>query len=357
MKKFHDLTIREVKRETPETVSLTFDVPAGEEELFRYKQGQHLTLRSIIEGEDIRRSYSICTSVADECLKVAVRHVDGGAFSTFANEDLKSGDTLEVMPPLGHFYIDLEPESSRNYAMFAAGSGITPILSIIKTTLEEEPNANVTLFYGNRNASSTLFKAEISDLKNRYLDRFTFFHFFSQQPLEIDFFNGRLDTEKTCEVMSHILGGQQVDHAFICGPQAMIEAVTNGLQASGLKEAQIHSELFATGEGSLKAPKRQAKAVEQAEKATIEVIMDGDSKQVSMPDGDTTILDAAAQAGMDVPFSCKGGVCATCRAKVIEGEVDMVLNYGLEKEEIAQGFVLTCQSFPVSKRVKLSFDE
>jgi len=357
MKKFHDLTIREVKRETPETVSLTFDVPEGEGELFQYRQGQHLTLRSIIEGEDIRRSYSICTSVADACLKVAVRQVDGGAFSTLANEDLKAGDTLEVMPPLGHFYIDLEPESSRNYAMFAAGSGITPILSIIKTTLEEEPNANITLFYGNRNASSTLFKSEISDLKNRYLDRFTFFHFFSQQPLEVDFFNGRLDREKTQEVMGRILGGHKIDHAFVCGPQAMIESVTDGLKASGLEGSQIHSELFVAGEGSLKAPKRKTKVTEQAKKATIEVIMDGDSKEVSMPDGETTILDAAARAGMDVPFSCKGGVCATCRAKVIEGEVDMVLNYGLEKEEIADGFVLTCQSFPVSSHVKLSFDE
>lgn len=357
MKKFHTLTVSEVKRETPETVSLTFAVPAEEQELFRYRQGQHLTLRSTIEGEDIRRSYSICTSVADACLKVAVRQLEGGAFSTFANEELKAGDQLEVMPPLGHFYIDLDPASARNYAMFAAGSGITPILSIIKTTLEEEPHARVTLLYGNRTSESTLFKSEISDLKNRYLDRFTFFHFFSQQPLEVDFFNGRLDGEKTREIMTRLMGGRKVDHAFVCGPQAMIEAVTDGLKAHGLSSAAIHSELFVAGEGALKAPKRQAKAVEQAGRATLDIIMDGETKRVQMPDGETSILDAAAKAGMDVPFSCKGGVCATCRARVLEGDVEMTLNYGLEKEEIAAGFVLTCQSYPVTPHVKLSYDE
>lgn len=357
MKKFHSLTVTEVKRETPETVSLTFAVPDDERELFAYKQGQHLTLRTEIDGDEVRRSYSICSSVADACLKVAVRQVEGGAFSTFANENLKAGDQLEVMPPLGHFNIELDPSAARNYAMFAAGSGITPILSIIKTTLEEEPRARVTLLYGNRTSESTLFKSEISDLKNRYLDRFTFFHFFSQQPLEVDFFNGRLDQEKTREIMQRLVGAQTIDHAFVCGPQAMIEAVTEGLKGCGLALSAIHSELFVAGEGTAKAPKRKAKAVEQAGRATLEIIMDGESKRVSMPDGETSILDAAAAAGMDAPFSCKGGVCATCRAKVIEGEVEMALNYGLEKEEIAQGFVLTCQSYPTTPHVKLSFDE
>lgn len=357
MKKFHSLTVADVKRETPETVSLTFDVPDDERDLFTYKQGQHLTLRTEIDGVEIRRSYSICSSVADACLKVAVRQVEDGAFSTFANENLKAGDQLEVMPPLGHFNIDLDPSAARNYAMFAAGSGITPILSIIKTTLEEEPGARVTLFYGNRTSESTLFKSEISDLKNRYLDRFTFFHFFSQQPLEVDFFNGRLDQDKTAEIMQRLVGGQTVDHAFVCGPQAMIEAVTEGLQAHGLAANAVHSELFVAGDGTAKAPKRKAKAVEQAGRATLDIIMDGESKRVHMPDGETSILDAAAAAGMDAPFSCKGGVCATCRAKVIEGEVEMALNYGLEKEEIAQGFVLTCQSYPATPHVKLSFDE
>ena len=357
MKKFHTLTISDVKRETPETVSLTFAVPAAEQQFFTYKQGQHLTLRTVLDGEEIRRSYSICTSVADACLKVAVRQVEDGAFSTFANEQLKAGDQLEVMPPLGHFNIDLDPSATRNYAMFAAGSGITPILSIIKTTLEEEPNARVTLFYGNRTSESTLFKNEISDLKNRYLDRFTFFHFFSQQSLEVDFFNGRLDKQKTSEIMERLMGSQSVDHAFICGPQAMIEAVSDGLKSHGVPAGAVHSELFVAGEGAAPAPKRRAKAVEQAGRATLDVVMDGESKRVHMPDGETSILDAVAQAGMDAPFSCKGGVCTTCRAKVIEGEVEMTLNYGLEKEEVAQGFVLTCQAFPVTPNVKLSFDE
>ena len=357
MKKFHSLTVTDVKRETPETVSLTFAAPESERELFTYKQGQHLTLRTVIEGEEIRRSYSICASVGDACLKVAVRQVEDGVFSTFANEMLKSGDQLEVMPPLGHFNIDLDPASTRNYAMFAAGSGITPILSIIKTTLEEEPNARVTLFYGNRTSESTLFKSEISDLKNRYLNRFTFFHFFSQQPLEVDFFNGRLDGEKTVEIMERLVGGQTIDHAFVCGPQAMIEAVTEGLTSHGLAAGAVHSELFVAGDGAAKAPKRKAKAVEQAGRATLDIVMDGESKRVHMPDGETSILDAAAQAGMDVPFSCKGGVCTTCRAKVLEGEVEMALNYGLEKEEVAQGFVLTCQAFPTTSHVTLSFDE
>lgn len=357
MKKFHALTVKEVKRETPETVSLTFDVPTEEKELFKYKQGQHLTVKAMIQGQEIRRSYSICNSVADDELKVAVRHVEGGAFSTFANMDLKAGDTLEVMPPLGHFYIDLEPESSRNYLMVAAGSGITPILSIIKTTLETEPNAHVTLLYGNRTVESTIFRNEISELKNRFLNRFTFFHFMSQQPLEVEFFNGRLDGEKTKAAVERILGGQSIDHAFVCGPQAMIMDVTGALKACGLSEKQIHSELFGTGEGALKAPVRRAAAIEQSSRAQLEIIIDGEIKQVSMPDGETNILDAMANAGVDAPFSCKGGVCATCRAKVLEGEVDMALNYGLEKEEVAAGFVLTCQSFPKTDKVRLSFDE
>lgn len=357
MKKFHALTIKDLKRETPETVSLTFDVPDDLKDLFAYKQGQHLTLRAEIEGQDIRRSYSICNSVADNELKVAVRRVDGGAYSTFANEMLKAGDIIEVMPPLGNFYIDLDPKSARNYVMVAAGSGITPILSIIKTTLETEPQAQITLFYGNRTVDSTLFRSEIADLKNRFLDRFTFFHFMSQQPLEVEFFNGRLDGPKTRAAIERMLGGQKIDHAFVCGPQAMIEDVTSSLKDCGLREGQIHSELFAAGEGALKAPVRRAAAIEQASKAELEIIIDGEIKHISMPDGETNILDAIAKAGVDAPFSCKGGVCATCRAKVLEGEVDMTLNYGLEKEEIAAGFVLTCQSFPVTKKVRLSFDE
>ncbi|WP_262694734.1 1,2-phenylacetyl-CoA epoxidase subunit PaaE [Kordiimonas aquimaris] len=357
MKKFHDLTVKEVKRETPETVSLTFDVSAGEKNLFAYKQGQHLTVKAMIEGQEIRRSYSICNSVADDELKVAVRHVDGGAFSTYANMDLKAGDVLEVMPPLGHFYIDLEPESARNYLMVAAGSGITPILSIIKTTLETEPNARVTLLYGNRTVESTIFRSEISQLKNRFLDQFTFFHFMSQQPLEVEFFNGRLDGAKTKASVERILAGQRIDHAFVCGPQAMIMDVAGSLKECGLDEKQIHSELFGTGEGALEAPVRRASAIAQASKAELEIIIDGELKRVAMPDGETNILDAMADAGVDAPFSCKGGVCATCRAKVLEGEVDMTLNYGLEKEEIAAGFVLTCQSFPKTDKVRLSFDE
>lgn len=358
MSRFHDLKVRSVESETPEAVAITFDVPDGDADAFRYQPGQHLTIRREINGEDVRRSYSICSSVGENTLKIAVRHVEDGRFSGFANSDLSEGDTLQVFPPVGHFNVDLEPDSARNYVAVAAGSGITPILSIIKTTLETEPKSTFTLFYGNRTAASTMFRREISELKNRYLARFTFFHFLSQENLELDLFQGRIDGEKVKSIFERMIKPEWIDHFFLCGPGSMITEVGEALLAHGIDRERIHFERFTTeGEGEQKATRPAPKSQKVADGAEITVVLDGEEKMFTHPDPETTILDAASDAGADVPFACKGGVCCTCRAKLISGEVNMVLNYGLEQDELDAGYILTCQSFPVTDKVVVDYDQ
>lgn len=353
MHTIHELTVSSVEKNTPETVVVTLDAPSELREEFSYNQGQHLTLRTDINGEDIRRSYSICSSVADSELKVAIRKVEGGRFSCYANEKLKAGDKLGVLAPAGHFYVDLDKGAERTYVAFASGSGITPIMSIIKTTLETESNARFLLFYGNRTKRSTIFLDEIAQLKNRFMDRLSYWHFLSQEDLDVEFFKGRLDENKVAGIFERIVSVDQVDHAFVCGPEAMIDGVVGALGKVGLPKESIHFEKFLSEGKKTAAPKR---AKEATGLASMTLVINGDENNVRA-DKEVAILDAAIDQGLDVPFACKGGVCCTCRAKVIEGDVEMVLNQGLEPEEVAAGYVLTCQSFAVSDKVVLSYDE
>lgn len=356
MKHYHKLEVQQIVRETANAISIRFNVPDDLRDVFAYKQGQHLGLRKDLNGEDVRRSYSICSSVEDDCLEVAVRQVDGGVFSTFANNELREGDLVDVFPPVGRFNIELDAQKARNYVAFAAGSGITPILSIIKTTLETEPNSTFSLFYGNKNSRSSLFKARISDLKNKFLDRFTFFYFFSQETPDIDLFDGRLEAGKTAEILKKLMPADQIDHAFICGPGSMIDDVAGALEEHGLTKEQIHHEHFVSGTAAKASGAKAPERASQSEQIDVTVIRDGSQHNLTLEKGDVPLLESISDNGIDVPFSCKGGVCCTCRAKVVKGEVEMVLNYGLETDEVDKGFVLTCQSYPVSDKLVLDFD-
>lgn len=353
MQKHHALSISSIEKNTPETVVVTFDVPKALQEEYTYKQGQHITLIKNFEGEELRRSYSICSGVSEKSLCVAIRQVNDGRFSTFANDDLKVGDSLEVLAPAGHFYIDLDENAERTFVAFAAGSGITPIMSIIKTTLEREPKSRFLLFYGNRSASSTIFRDELAGLKNRYMDRFSLYHFLSQEERDVDFFNSRLDEATVSRILETIIKPGDIDHAFICGPEAMIDDVADALQKAGLAKDAVHFEKFLSEGQKAVAPVR-AQDVEGL--AKLKFIIDGDEKTVKS-DHSKALLDAAIDSGLDVPYGCKGAVCCTCRARVVSGEVEMTLNQGLEPEEVEAGYVLTCHSFAISDAVTISFDD
>jgi len=353
MLKLHELTVSSIEKNTPETVVVTLALPDDLKSDFSYKQGQHLTLCQTIGGEDVRRSYSICSGVSEQKLQVAIRKVEGGQFSSYANDNLSVGDVLKVMEPAGHFNVDLDETSERIYVAFAAGSGITPLMSIIKTTLETEPHSRFMLFYGNRSQLSTIFLSELAFLKNTYMDRFSYWHFLSQEDMEIDFFKGRLDGEKVTGILERIIPASQIDHAFVCGPNAMIDSSVKALSDAGLSDDKIHFEKFLSEGQAPMAPKRAAGS-DSLTKLTL--LIDGEEVTLNT-NKDKAVLDAAVDQGLDVPFACKGGVCCTCRAKVISGDVEMVLNQGLEPEEVAAGYVLTCQSFVTSDHAKLSYDD
>lgn len=359
MSKFHTLTIREVRPETRDTVSVAFAVPEDLRDSFCYTQGQHLVMRTRIDGEEVRRSYSICSAVSDNDLRVAIKRIPGGMFSSFANEQLKVGDTLEVMPPAGHFSIALDPARAGNYLAVAAGSGITPIMSIVKTTLETEPDSRFTLIYGNRSSAATIFREQLEDLKNQYLDRLNLIFVFSREQQDIDLYNGRIDAAKCDALFSRWLDVPNLDAAFICGPQEMTEAVRDALRRHDLIAERIHYELFTAGTPGASAQKREARAAAQSEGAVsqVTVVSDGRSMTFDLARNTQSVLDAGNAHGMDLPYSCKAGVCSTCKCKVIEGEVEMDANFALEDYEVAAGYVLSCQSFPVSDKVVLDFDQ
>ncbi|MFJ3045374.1 1,2-phenylacetyl-CoA epoxidase subunit PaaE [Herbaspirillum chlorophenolicum] len=355
MSKFYPLTISNVKQETRDTIVVSFAVPDDLQETFQYKQGQHLTLRSQIEGEDLRRSYSICSAVQDRQLRVAIKRTPGGVFSTWANEHLKAGQSLQVMPPMGHFNVPLDSGNRKHYLAFAAGSGITPMLSIIKTTLAAEPQSRFTLVYGNRASSSVLFKEELTDLKDVYLERLNVVYVMSREQQDVDLFNGRITREKCDQFFASWIDLKDIDTAFLCGPEEMLHAVSDSLQAHGMQKPDIKTELFAAS-----APKHKATAprpVVGNQECEVTVIVDGYHTVFTMEKEKESLLDAGLKHGIDMRYSCKGGVCATCRCKVIEGKVDMDANYCLEDYEIARGFVLSCQSFPVTDKLLLDFDQ
>ncbi|MRV74648.1 phenylacetate-CoA oxygenase/reductase subunit PaaK [Duganella sp. FT92W] len=356
MSKFYPLSVAAVNHETRDCIAVTFAVPPELQQSFQYQQGQHLTLRTHINGEDVRRSYSICSAVQDNRLRVAIKRTPGGLFSTWANEALKPGSTLEVMPPMGHFNVPLDAANRKQYMAFAAGSGITPMLSIIKTTLLAEPNSRFTLFYGNRASSSVIFKGELGDLKDIYTDRLNIVYVMSREQQDIELFNGRITKEKAKEFLRLWVNADDYDTAFICGPEDMMHGVSEALQEAGMPKSNIKIELFAAS-----IPKHQHKPRAAAELGSglteVTVVLDGNHTTFSMDKDKESILDAGLRAGIDMRYSCKGGVCSTCRCKVLDGKVDMDVNYALEDYEIARGFVLSCQSFPVTDKVVVDFDQ
>ena len=356
MSKFHRLPIASVERETRDAIAITFAVPDALADQFRFEPGQHLTLRASVGGEDLRRSYSICSAVQDGALRIAVKKSPGGAFSTWANEALAAGATLDVMPPMGHFNVPLDATARRHYLGFAAGSGITPLLSIVKTTLATEPLSRFTLFYGNRASGTVMFKEELAALKDVYLERFNLAHVLSREAQDIDLLHGRIDRDKAGALLDHWVRLADIDTAFVCGPEGMMEAVIEALKARGFPDSRIKVERFASS-----IPKHQHVARPLPEAAASEcevtVIIDGSRKSFLLEREKESILDAGLRNGIELPYSCKGGVCSTCRCRLIEGEVDMDVNFALEDYEVARGFILSCQSYPATDRVLIDFDQ
>jgi ring-1,2-phenylacetyl-CoA epoxidase subunit PaaE len=355
--KFYPLTVAKVQRETAETISVCFDVPATLRDSFQYKQGQYLTLRTDIDGQDVRRSYSICSGVDEAVLRVAIKEVTGGVFSTWANKSLKAGDTLMVMPPQGRFFTSMSGTESRLYVAFAVGSGITPILSILKTVLSQEPLSRFILFYGNRNYDQIIFFEELEALKSLHRERLSVHHVLSREQLGSDLFYGRINAQKCKSYGRYFFQPEQVHASFICGPEDMTLEVRDTLQELGVAPDRIHLELFTTPGAAKKANTTAVKTAEaNAFDSQITLHQDDMTFEFTLPSDGSTILDAAMRAGADLPFSCRGGVCSTCKARVLEGEVTMTVNYGLAPDEIAHGYVLTCQAHPKSQKVTISFD-
>lgn len=362
--RFHALQVASVRKETPHAVLVEFALPAGLRETFRHDPGQFLTLRRTLGGEDLRRSYSICTGVDETALRVAIKSVEGGRFSTWANASLQAGDTLEVMPPEGRFRIVPDPARRGHYAAFAAGSGITPVLAIVRSVLAREPGSRVTLVYGNRQVDSIMFCEALEDLKDRYLGRLTLHHVLSRQHQEIGLFNGRIDRDKCARLFDTLLPVAGIDQALVCGPGGMIEAVSAALEQAGLPADRLLVERFApvgevAAERAGAAPRAASGpgAQGQGPGAQVTVIADGKQHTVFVPRDGESILEAALQAGADLPYACKAGVCSTCRARLVSGEVTMARNFALEAGEVARGYILTCQSHPRSDAVTVDYDQ
>jgi ring-1,2-phenylacetyl-CoA epoxidase subunit PaaE len=352
MKQFHPLTVKRIDRETRDSLRIALAVPDEFESEYEFLPGQHLPFEITVDGRKIRRTYSICSAVDERPLEIGVRIQPGGTFSEFAANKLKVGDTLDAMPPGGRFHADIDKSRSGDYLAFAAGSGITPILSILKSVLDGEPASRFVLFYGNRKQSTTMFIDELYALKNRYRERLQLHFVFSQEEQEFPVSSGRLDADKVRELYEHFCKGLEPAAAYVCGPDTMIGTVTDTLVALGMAEEAVHSERYGV-------PRKGGRPVEgrAADRAAITIIMDGHRKQFEMRRDDDNIVDAAAEHGIELPYSCKGGVCATCRCHVREGEVTMATNYGLEPWEVEAGFVLACQSRPVSETVLLDYDK
>ncbi|BAP44253.1 phenylacetate-CoA oxygenase, PaaK subunit [Pseudomonas sp. StFLB209] len=357
MSKFHSLTVSDVRTETRDAVSIAFDIPPELAERFRFEHGQHLVMRTHLDGKEVRRSYSICTGANDGELRVAIKRVAGGMFSAWANDRLKVGQQLEVMPPAGHFSVPLDPARHGRYLAVAAGSGITPILSIIKTTLQSEPHSQVTLIYGNRSSTAAMFREQLEDLKNRYLQRLNLIFVFSREQQDVELYNGRIDADKCSQLFSRWINVKALDAAFICGPQAMTETVREQLRANGLPSERIHFELFAAAGSSHTRQARQIAAQAGSATSQITVISDGRELSFALPRNSVSVLEAGNAQGAELPYSCKAGVCSTCKCKVISGEVEMDSNFALEDYEVAAGYVLSCQAFPLSDQVVLDFDQ
>ena len=356
MADFHKIKVKDIYKETIDTSVVTFDIPETLQSEFKFSQGQHLTLKTLIDGSDVRRSYSLCSSPLDQEWKVAVKLIPGGKFSSFVNDELKIGDTLDVMAPSGTFGVTCHPEKPKNYLFFAAGSGITPIISMIKTHLALEPHATCKLFYVNKTAKSIIFKEELEQLRNTYFGRLEIYYFLTKEKRDIDLFNGRFDDEKMQVLTKTFIDIPDTSEVFLCGPEDMVTYVSNYLVKVGLPKNLIHFELFVKGltDEDLKRVERLSK--QNVEGTEVTIIDGGKEFLFTMTKEYDNILDAALGAGADLPFACKGGVCSTCKCQVLEGAVEMKINYALEEKEVSQNYVLSCQAVPTSDKVVVDFD-
>ena len=356
MAQFHKLKIKNIYKETDDCSVVTFAVPEALQNVFKFSQGQHLTLKADIDGEDVRRSYSLCSSPLDTEWQVAVKQIPEGKFSTYINSVLKNGDELEVMVPSGTFGVSVQPENSKNYLFFAAGSGITPVLSMVKTHLGSEPNATCKLFYANKTAKSIIFKEELEQLRNKYFGRFEIYYFLTKERRDIELFNGRFDDDKMEVLTKTFIDIPDTSEVFLCGPEQMVNYVSNYLINKGLPKDLIHFELFVTGLSEEDILRAERLAKQNVEGVQVTIVDGGKEFQFTMTKDYDNILDAALGAGADLPFACKGGVCSTCKCQVKEGAVEMKVNYALEEKEVAQNYVLSCQAVPTTQKVVVDFD-
>ncbi len=356
MTEFYRLKVATIYKETEDTSVLTFEVPEALYTTFEFRQGQHLTLRAVIDGEDIRRSYSLCTSPIERQWSVAVKQIPQGKFSTYVNEQLQQGDVVEVMPPSGTFGVVCQPAKAKNYLFFAAGSGITPIISMIKTHLENEPQATCKLFYVNKTAKSIIFKEALEQLRNRHFGRLEIYYFLTKERRDIALFNGRFDDEKMQILTKTFIDIPDTSEVFLCGPEEMVHYVSAYLINAGLPKELVHFELFVSGLSKEDKERAERLALQNVEGTEITIVDGGKEFVFTMTQTYDTILDAALGAGADLPFACKGGVCSTCKCQVIEGQVEMKINYALEDKEVDQNFVLSCQAVPTTDKVVVNFD-
>lgn len=356
MAEFHSIKVLDIYKETSDTSVVTFDIPEELQEAFVFSQGQHLTLKAIINDEDVRRSYSLCSSPFDLQWKVAVKQIPGGKFSTYINNEVQPGDIMEVMPPSGKFGVPVQPEREKNYLFFAAGSGITPVLSMIKAHLQTEPKATCKLFYVNKTAKSIIFKEALEQLRNTFFGRLEIYYFLTKERRDIELFNGRFDDDKMEVITRNFIDIPDTNDVFLCGPENMVNYVSEYLISKGLPRELIHYELFVTGlsEEDIKRAERLAK--QKVEGVEVTILDGGKEFLFTMTKDYDNILDAALSAGADLPFACKGGVCSTCKCRVIEGSVEMKINYALDEKEVSQNLVLSCQAVPTAGEVVVDFD-
>ena len=352
MSQFLPVKVTDIHHTIRDAVVLTLE--PEEPEKFDFTQGQYLTFKKSFNGTELRRNYSICAGLDDGKLQVGIKRVDGGAFSTFANTELQVGDTLEVMPPQGKFFTALEPDKAKHYLGFAGGSGITPVLSILKTVLRREPQSTFTLVYANRAVNTIMFREELEDLKNLYMGRLTVIHML-ESGQDIDLFTGRVDQAKCDELFARWIDVSNTDTAFICGPEPMMLAIAESLEKHGLAKDQIKFELFSESQQGQLAKQEMAKRAEGQKGTELTVIIDGAQRSFDMSKGQS-VLDAALENGQDAPFACKAGVCSTCMCKVLEGEVEMLSNHALEDYEVERGYVLSCQSYPLTDKLVVDYD-
>jgi ring-1,2-phenylacetyl-CoA epoxidase subunit PaaE len=352
--KFHTLRIASVQPLTADSSKITFQVPDSLKGDYRYLSGQYITLKANIDGVEVRRSYSLCSSPFEDEWSVGIKRVSNGVFSNYALDHLAAGDEIEAMTPAGTFLYESNPTQKKTIVLYAAGSGITPVLSIAKTVLRDEPNSEVCMFFGNKGFSSVMFSEALESLKNKYISRFRLYHIFSQESQGIPVQKGRMDSEKLEALHKHFLRNDKVDDVYVCGPEAMIHAVRNFYLSKGLKAEQIHFELF---HANVKASENKTVKIEPQSSCEIDLIIDDDRISFTMTPEDDSILSAAQRAGADVPYACLGGVCCTCKARILSGEAEMKVNYSLEKDEITAGYILTCQAVPTSEKIVVSFDD